>query len=220
MKTKNWKESFKPGTTFFTIWLVVFIPVLYLTAPWSLDLPWFSKLACIILFPFFTTIVIYRPIAFIHKIIQSGKEGRKILRIFTSCIIGVLISLAITRWAIIRWHNQILMIDRLHWYGIIHNAIKDDPADAREMLEELMVFQWDKIEYYIEHPLKLSPRMPGSLGFESNITFWESLILPFYGDELANARDFSLSQIGVTRINSNLHVPESEPNPMSSEQNN
>jgi hypothetical protein len=150
MITKNRKESFKPGKTFFTIWLVVFIPVLYLTAPWNLDLPWLSKLACIIIFPFFTTIVIYRPIAFIQKLIQSGKEGRKILRIFTSCIIGVLLALAITRWAVIRWHNQTLMIDRLKWYGISHNAIKEDPADAQVMLEELMVFQWDQIEYYLE----------------------------------------------------------------------
>ena len=114
-------------------------------------------------------------------------------------ITGAILIVATLRWAVIRWHNQEMMFERLTLYSLIHARIKENPTIAQAELEGLMIAQWDEIENYVIHPLKLNPRMPNALGVvQYNHTFWENMTLPMHVESLANVRESHLARAGVT----------------------
>ncbi len=88
--TDPWTEPFVPGVAFFVALAVISIPTLYLATPWNWDLPWISRIAGIAFFPFAATIVIFCPVAFLKRIFNDRQNGMKVLRVFVSCVLGIL----------------------------------------------------------------------------------------------------------------------------------
>ena len=91
MNSNELNEPFVPGKAFALAWIAISIPVLWHTQPWSYELPVYSRVAAIIIYPFLATILLYCPVAFVKRMIYSGAEGLKVLRIFLSCVFGVLL---------------------------------------------------------------------------------------------------------------------------------
>jgi hypothetical protein len=73
-------------------------------------------------------------------------------------------------------------------YGIM---AENDPEVARVIAIRLVEGKYDQWEYYLEHPWKLSPRMPGSLGVPFGyIDPVYSTIAPFYLDKVREERRY------------------------------
>lgn len=89
MNSNGINEPFVLGKAFASAWIAISIPVLWYTQPWDYDLPVYSRLAALIIYPFLTTILIYCPVAFVKRIICSGAKGLKVLRLFLSCVLGI-----------------------------------------------------------------------------------------------------------------------------------
>jgi len=92
--SERWQKPFLPSRSFVIIWILSAVPVLWLTRPWGMDLPWYSKGAAILLYPFLATVLIYCPAALLRQFILSGRdERREVLRVISTCMAGVLILL-------------------------------------------------------------------------------------------------------------------------------
>ena len=92
----DWNEPFVPGKLFYASWALISIPVLFFTRPWEYELPLYSRIACMLFYPFAATIVVYVPIAFVEKVIRGGREGRRGLLIFLSCMGWVMLAVLLS----------------------------------------------------------------------------------------------------------------------------
>lgn len=54
--------------------------------PWTWDLPWYSRVAGILVVPFILTFFVYAPVLFLRQVIRSGSRGCFVLRTFLSIV--------------------------------------------------------------------------------------------------------------------------------------
>jgi len=116
------------------------------------------------------------------NIMLSVKNKIKLAAAFFIALLGIVV----IRWAVIRWHHQDLMAERLN---ILYIHRDSQNLDSQALIDE----QWDQVEYYLKHPLKLDPRMPNAFNIKTRPSFWEHMILPFKVKEIQKLRE-TLSQ--------------------------
>ena len=95
MNVDDIDKPFRITGTFLVCMVIVAVPVFYFWRPWESDQPWYSILAGCIFFPFFATLCIYCPIAFIGQVFKSGDRGRSVLKRFVLVVSGVIAILAV-----------------------------------------------------------------------------------------------------------------------------
>ena len=81
----------------------------------------------------------------------------------TTTTIVLIVVFAIGAWALVRWHYQCLMRDRLLRLQTIHTWMDDDPDMAKMRLEWFINAQYNQLEYYLRHPANIDPTMPESI---------------------------------------------------------
>ncbi len=82
-------RPFRPRLSFFIIWALLAIPVIYYAIKLMSDLPWYSFVSFAIVVSLFMTFAIYGPILLIQQIISSGSRGAYIARVFASILIAL-----------------------------------------------------------------------------------------------------------------------------------
>ena len=96
--------------------------------------------------------------------------------VITGIAIIILAVFAIGTWALVRWHYQCLMLERLSWFKGIQNWQTEDAAYAKAQVEACVAGQYEQIEYYLSHPFRLDPNPPNSMTEEiSELTLWKSI---------------------------------------------
>lgn len=81
-------QEFRPRKDFFVAWFLIAVVAVIIGRPWSFDLPWFSKVAWILVVPFILTFFIYGPALLARQIIHSGTRGWFVFRTALAVIVG------------------------------------------------------------------------------------------------------------------------------------
>ena len=82
-------QPFRPRKDFFVAWFVIAVGAVAYSRPWTFDLPWFSKVAFVLIVPLALTFFIYGPIMLMRQIASSGTRGWFVLRVFLSITVGI-----------------------------------------------------------------------------------------------------------------------------------
>jgi hypothetical protein len=93
MKAASLDKPFKLTPDFLAAFVVLAVPTLWLSQPWSWDLPIVSKIAGIAFLPFAAAIVCYCPVLFAMALFRGGKEERKSASAFVGAIAGTAVFL-------------------------------------------------------------------------------------------------------------------------------
>ena len=120
-------------------------------------------------------------------------------KVIIGITIIILAAFAFGTWALIRWHYQSLMLERLSWFKGIQNWQTEDAAYAKAQVEACVAGQYEQIEYYLSHPFRLDPNPPNSMTEENTeLTLWNSIRPSVWLPNVkAQHADF-LFQIGIT----------------------
>jgi hypothetical protein len=95
MKTVDVDKPFKLTFEFAIALAVLTIPTLWISKPWTWDLPLYSRAAGTVFLPFAATIVIYCPILFFASVSRDAFRNGSAFRAFFATILGATIYLSL-----------------------------------------------------------------------------------------------------------------------------
>ena len=119
--------------------------------------------------------------------------------IFSLLFVALLASIVLGGWALVRWHYQSLMFERLMCLRGIHDWMIWDADVARVGVEGYIDGEYEQLEYYLSHPARLNPDLPNSITHQNTEpTFCASLRPSLWLPEVREERSDFRQKIGVT----------------------
>lgn len=98
MKSIDLERPFTLTRSFWVAYSMLVVPVLWLSRPWSWELPLYSQIAGYIFLPFAAAIVCFCPIALVMSVVRGSSKERRIGAAFLAGIVGAALFLGVIWW--------------------------------------------------------------------------------------------------------------------------
>ena len=72
-------KPFRPKWDFYLVWVAFAVVAGIFHDKIAYDLPWYSKMASVVIFSLFATLFFYVPVLLLRQAIRSGARGRRVL---------------------------------------------------------------------------------------------------------------------------------------------
>lgn len=99
MKAPSLDKPFRFTLDFWIAFTVLAVPTLWLSRPWSWDLPIVSKVSGLVFLPIAAVIVCYCPVLFAMALLRGGREERKVASAWVGAVAGAVVFLGLV-WSI------------------------------------------------------------------------------------------------------------------------